>query len=354
MRVVMKEATRPIEFNKRQIRAQILSSSGDPIERLIEVRNHPLSYRNCRITFSRSSEMEAGTEALPSAPPNSHDSQKCPFCQPQLHTQTPRLAAKISAAGRLVEGESILFPNLFPYSCYSAVSLIDYQHFVEIGRASPASYTSSLINCGNYIKQILNADPHAVYAAVAQNHLPSAGGSLIHPHFQVHMDPFASNHHHLLEWRTKGYFQQYGRHFFSDYLALEIANQDRYIGCTGKWEWLAAFAPEGFYEIWGILPEHFSLQTIDHSLWQELAQGIINAQHFYRSLHRNGYNLGLLSIEQAGSCLELRVVLIVRSNYAPWVRNDHTSFEVMLGDMATFSAPEETARLARPFWNAQN
>jgi len=32
------------------------------------------------------------------------------------------------------------------------------------------------------------------------------------------------------------------------------------------------------------------------------------------------------------------------------VRNDHTSFETMLGDMATFNAPEETAARARPFW----
>jgi len=77
---------------------------------------------------------------------------------------------------------------------------------------------------------------------------------------------------------------------------------------------------------------------------------VINAQKFYRSLNRNGYNLGLLSIEDGAKALELRVVLIVRSNYAAWVRSDHTGFEVMLGDMATFTAPEQTAKLARPFW----
>jgi hypothetical protein len=42
----------------------------------------------------------------------------------------------------------------------------------------------------------------------------------------------------------------------------------------------------------------------------------------------------------------------VRSNYAPWARSDHTGYEVMLGDMATFSAPEDTARLARAFWHS--
>jgi len=76
----------------------------------------------------------------------------------------------------------------------------------------------------------------------------------------------------------------------------------------------------------------------------------IHAQKFYRSLNRNGNNLGLLSIEDGAGALELRVVMAVRSNYAPWVRSDHTGFEVMLGDMATFSAPEDTAERARPFW----
>jgi hypothetical protein len=47
------------------------------------------------------------------------------------------------------------------------------------------------------------------------------------------------------------------------------------------------------------------------------------------------------------------VVLIVRSNYAAWVRNDHTGFELMLGDMATFTLPEDTAALARPFWESK-
>ena len=59
----------------------------------------------------------------------------------------------------------------------------------------------------------------------------------------------------------------------------------------------------------------------------------------------------MLAIENEASKLELRVVILARSNYAPWVRNDHTGFEVMLGDMATFTAPEDTATAARPFWN---
>jgi hypothetical protein len=57
--------------------------------------------------------------------------------------------------------------------------------------------------------------------------------------------------------------------------------------------------------------------------------------------------------EKHSGVLELRVVWVVRSNYIARVHSDHTGFEVMLGDMATFTAPEETAKMARPFWNGE-
>jgi galactose-1-phosphate uridylyltransferase len=184
----------------------------------------------------------------------------------------------------------------------------------------------------------------------SQNHLPSAGGSLLHPHLQVQADRIPANHQQALKSYVAGYRRRYGARLLSDYLALEKQAGQRLIGATGAWQWLAAFAPEGFHEIWGILPGLTSLRQTTEDHWQSLAQGVLNAQKFYRSLGRNGYNLGLLLLEDGSDDLELRVVLTVRSNYAPWVRSDFTGFEVMLGDMATFTAPEVTAERARSFW----
>ena len=140
----------------------------------------------------------------------------------------------------------------------------------------------------------------------------------------------------------------------SSYLDHEVTEGSRYIGKTGAWQWLTAFAPEGFFEIWAILPHQTSFQQVTASEWQNLACGIVNIQKFYRSLCRNGYNLGLLAIETSSSRLELRMVIMVRSNYAPWARSDHTGFEVMLGDMTTFQAPEQTAEQARPFFSGSH
>jgi len=339
-----------LTFESRSVSARFSDPSGEAVERLIEIRTNPITGRTCRIAFSRINEKETGSDMLPPPPPDAEDTANCPFCSPQVTTRTPQLHPDISPEGRLVTGESVLFPNLFPYGSYSAVSLFDKKHFVEIGTASLKAYIDSFLNCREYLKRVLACDPQAVYMAITQNHLPSAGGSLVHPHLQINADRVAANHHRRLLGMADRYFEQTDRYLFSDYCAHENKSKDRYIGRIGSWEWMAAFAPEGFFEIWGILPRVRSLQQVPLSAWQDLARGVLNTQRFYRSLCRNGYNLGLLVVEAPSSHLELRVIIMVRSNYAPWVRNDHTGFEVMLGDMTTFVAPEQTAAWARPFF----
>lgn len=338
------------DFTVRPLTARIVSATGEPLERPVEIRTHPLTGRTCRITLSRADEREPGTDRLPYPPPDAQKREDCPFCPEQLETRTPMLPAMIAPEGRMQVGGSVLFPNLFPYSAYSAVSLFGPDHFVEIGTAAVETYRDSFINCARYLGRVLDIDPEAVFVAVTQNHLPSAGGSLLHPHLQVHADRLPSNHHRFLAESAARYHRETNQLLFNDYLHCERENGARYIGSTGAWEWVAAFAPEGFYEIWGILPGVTSMFSLSDRDWEDLAFGVIFTQKFYRSLCRNGYNFGLLAVEDGCGVLEMRAVLTVRSNYAPWVRNDQTGFEVMLGDMATFTRPENTAVQARTFW----
>ncbi|MGB6067381.1 MAG: hypothetical protein WBG50_21455 [Desulfomonilaceae bacterium] len=337
-------------FEKQIVTAKFVAPSGQDVENHIEVRINPISGRTSRIAFGRGAEREPGTENLPHPPPNFDDTAGCPFCKPQVMSRTPKIFSNICTDGRLCNNDSILFPNLFPYGSYSAVSLFDNRHFVEIGTASVSSYADCFINCRNYLSHILKYDSEAVYMAITQNHLPSAGGSLIHPHLQINAHRIAPNNHRLLSKRAEEYFQQVGSYLFSDYLAREKQDGSRYIGKTGSWEWITAFAPEGFFEIWGILPGITSLRRITDSDWRHLAQGVINTQKFYRSLCRNGYNLGMLFVEDGNAYLEMRVIILARSNHAPWVRNDHTGFEIMIGDMTTFTSPEDIAKKAEGFW----
>ena len=339
-----------LRFESQPTTAKFIDPSGQTVNKSIEIRTHPITGRTCRIAFSRIDEKEPGTEVLPPPPPNVDDIAACPFCRPQVESKTPQLHPHLSAVGRLIRGDSLLFPNLYPYGSYSAVSLFDNHHYVEIGKATVSSYTDSFLNSADYLKQVIQHDPQALYVAITQNHLPSAGGSLIHPHLQINADAIPGNHHRYLLQKANAYHGQYGRFLFSDYLDHEKSDATRYIGTTGSWEWMAAFAPEGFFEIWGVLPRVTSIQKMTITDWDDLARGVIRTQHFYRSIRRNGYNLGMLAVESPDSRLELRVVMSVRSNYAPWVRSDFTGYEVMLGDMTTFVAPERTAQWARPFF----
>lgn len=339
-----------LNFKRESFHSRIVLPNGETADRPIEIRTHPITGRTCRITYSRGEEREPGAESLPEPPPFAADRGRCPFCRASIAAQTPRLQPKLWPQGRMTRGTSTLFPNLFPYGRYSAVSLFDNEHFVEIGTANLQSYTDSFMNCRDYLMRVLSHDPAAVFMAITQNHLPSAGGSLLHPHLQVQADRKPTNHQRFLQSRAAEQRRRFGTRLLSDYLALEKQAVQRCIGVTGPWQWLAAFAPEGFFEIWGILPGVTSLEQATDDHWQTLAKGVLNAQRFYRSLGRNGYNLGLLLWGNDSNDLELRVVLTVRSNYAPWVRSDFTGFEVMLGDMATFSSPESTAERARIFW----
>ena len=340
-----------LRFDSQSVYAKFIDPGGTIAERKIEIRTSPITGRTCRISFSRIDEKEPGTESLPPPPPDAARAAQCPFCQPQVSFKTPRLHPDLSSSERMAQGDSLLFPNLFPYGSYSAVSLFENTHFVEIGKASASAYADCFLNCSRYLAKISAHDPKAVYMAITQNHLPSAGGSLIHPHLQINADRLPANHQRILLQRANRFHLQSGNYLFSSYLEHEITAGYRYIGTTGSWHWMAAFAPEGFFEIWGILPRKTSFQQVKASGWRDLARGILNIQRFYRSLCRNGYNLGLLGVEMPSSRLELRCVMMVRSNYAPWTRSDHTGFEVMLGDMTTFSAPEQTADSARAYFS---
>jgi UDPglucose--hexose-1-phosphate uridylyltransferase len=340
-----------IEFTKKEFSANFTDASGNQLTRIQQVRKDPVTLKQCRISPSRSHENERGTEKLYHPPDIDMDESRCPFCPGNLERMTPCLNQNICGSKRLKNKKSTLFPNLFPYTEWSAVSLFDNTHHVEIGTASPDSYRDSFVNCSGYLTRVMRVDPQAIFMSITQNHLPGAGGSLIHPHLQVHAAKQISNNHRVLKQRANEYETQYNSCILSDLLLAEQEAGERYIGRTGVWEWVAAFAPSGFYEIWGIATSESSLLIAEKAeVWQDLADGVLNTQKFYRSMNRNAYNLSLLSIEDGEEIPCLRVALTVRSSYAPWVRSDFTGFEVASGEMATFTFPEAVAAMAQPFW----
>ncbi len=147
-----------IEFNMREFSAEFTDAAGKPIKRVQQVRTDPVTLKQCRIVPSRALENERGTEKLYQPPDADLDESKCPFCSGNLEFMTPCLKQQITKRKRLINKKSILFPNLFPYTEWSAVSLFGDTHHVEIGTASSGSYRDSFINCSDYLPRVNQAD----------------------------------------------------------------------------------------------------------------------------------------------------------------------------------------------------
>ncbi len=340
-----------LRFDRRKVKACLRDADGNEITRDIEIRTDPVTLRSSRITYSRAREKDRGQDSTAPLENGDLDTTHCPFCPENVTRMTPMLSQNLGLGKRLITNESILFPNLFPYTKWSAVALFDRQHYVEIGRASVASYRDCLVNVSRYLFHVLKTDNAVVFTSITQNFLPAAGGSLVHPHLQVHAEQYLPYFHMQLKNRADAYRERYGSSIYSDWIEKEKARKERYIGSTGKWEWAAAFAPEGFYEIWGVCPGVYSMAEFENEkMWTDLANGILNTQKFYRSMGRNSYNLGMTALVTADSRLELKVSLAARSNYAPWTRSDITGFEFTHREMATFTSPESTAENAGKYW----
>ncbi len=340
-----------IEFRQKELSANFSDSKGAKITRIQQIRTDPVTLKTCRITPGRALEEKRDQKEFHRLPQKDLDPDQCPFCPGNIDLMTPCLAREITDTGKLYYRESVLFPNLYPYTEWSAVSLFGKDHYVEIGTASAESYADSFINCARYLSRVKSADPGAVYMSITQNHLPGAGGSLVHPHLQVHASKTASNAHNMLRKRYLAYLSRHRTDILADLTDTEKKTGQRYIGSTGMWEWMAAFAPSGFHEIWGIAPTRFSLMDHDDTdLWTDLARGILNIQKLYRNLGKNAYNLAMISLEGTDKAPCLRACITARSNYAPWVRNDFTGFEIASKEMATFTFPEDLALTAKKFW----
>jgi galactose-1-phosphate uridylyltransferase len=66
----------------------------------------------------------------------------------------------------------------------------------------------------------------------------------VNSHLQINADLIPANHHRNLLQRADEFYQQHDDFLFSSYLSEEKADGPRYIGATGSWQWISAFAPE--------------------------------------------------------------------------------------------------------------
>ena len=302
-------------------------------ERIVETGKGRLHFRRetltgltCRISLERS---KRGIDQ-PTCLEFPHEG--CPFCPSNLPADTP----VFSNGGRIIIGESITFPNLYPFAEWHTVTVITCDHRV------PSFTRGQLVDA--LAGQLESLRDHDGFPSINWNYLPSAGASLAHPHLQGLVDsvppPLAARYFE----GSERYLREQGRNYWDDLRAAERAAGrvlvDREIF------WYANPVPIGEKEIRGILPvAHLSgLEPLIPCL----AQDLLGMIAFYRSLGTHAFNFSLFfDREGCDRGFPAFCSLIARINPSPISLSDSAFMERLHLEPVILTLPEDLSRMYR-------
>lgn len=201
----------------------------------------------------------------------------CPFCPDQIDVVTPTFPD----GTRIRVGESVTFPNLYPFAAFHVVTTITASHMVT-------GFTRSQV-VDALFGQVKALWDQKGYISINWNFLPSAGASLPHPHLQGIADSRPDTL--LSRYLDAGSRcrDESGRRY-SDLLMDHEQKGERTL--TGnRLFWYAHPVPVGEREIRCVLP----LTTVREFLpyIDDFASDIVRILGFYRKLGTHAFNMAV-------------------------------------------------------------
>jgi UDPglucose--hexose-1-phosphate uridylyltransferase len=324
-----------VELRRELLIAEMIDpGTGETIRTTIDVRTDPLTGHSSRILPERglmpAIDFDLAALARQTEP-------GCPFCPDRIERLTPRLTTAIAPAGRITRGEAVLFANLHAYSSHSSVSVYSPGlHYLPLDDMSPEILADNLATQVAFAKAVMAAEPRSCWASINANHMLPSGSSLFHPHMQGIVDSIPTTVQRMLA--------ELPPHRFCDYLDAERRSSERYLGNTGRVEWLASFAPIAPAELRAFAAGACSPAELDEDLIAELAHGLALALGGYAQMGFQSFNLAIYGAPPGTEGYPLNLRLACRSNPRPLYRSDSTFLERLHWEGAVDLAPEAVAR----------
>ena len=323
-----------MELRRERLTAEMIDpGTGEPVHTPIEVRLDPLTGHSSRILPDRglmpASDFDLEAFALQTEP-------TCPFCPDRVDRLTPRLASRIHPDGRITCGAAILFPNLHAYSSHSSVSIYSpLLHYLPVGEITQELLADNLATQVAFARAVMAAEPQSAWASINANHMLPSGSSLFHPHMQGIVDSHPTTMQRLLA--------DVPPQRFDDYLAAERRIGERYLGNTGRIQWLVSFAPIAPAELRAFVTGICSPAELDDGLVSELARGLALALSGYAEMGSSSFNCAIYGAPPGTEGYPLNLRLACRSNLKPLYRSDSTFLERLHWEGAVDCAPETVA-----------
>ncbi len=342
--VSREDETGPIRFRSEKLTASFLSPDGPGMTKSLEVRFDPLLGTSSRIAegvvLSKANDNDDGGALAPLQAP----SPSCPFCPDRIRKVTPRMLPAIHPGGRLERGESVLFPNLVPYSQYAAVAVFSRGHWLALNGFTPQRLLDNLAVAMEYIRRVQAFDPRAVNSAYNINYLYPSGGSLSHPHAQVYLDPHPTTLMRLQHEASAVYWTAQGRPYWEDLVDAEETRGLRFVGRIGRTAWITAFAPIGFNEVRAVVSGCEAFPDLTDDDLHALSAGISRVLQWYELAGYNSFNLALYSGPLNDSRgWRVHLSMITRTAMLPYYRSDAMHMERLHWEAAVDRAPERIA-----------
>jgi len=324
---------------------------GELDEQELEIRTDPLT--GCQAVFNPGLEGKVGI-LFPDTDPQylrervEATEASCFLCQGRWQQTTPTYPVELLPEGRLVRGEAVLFPNLFPLSALHAVVMVGERHWRSLDDFPAPLLEDALGVSLDFLRRLHEVEPDQAYCTINANYLFPAGASVVHPHLQILGSTEPGTHHRLLLDRCLAWLDERGSTFWADLIDTERAGA-RWIGEHGSGAWLAAFAPLGPHEVQAVWPESRNLLDWDESDVRGLAEGLSAVLAAYHDIGLSTFNFSLYSGPLGGEAPGFRCLLRVvnRQNVHEHHRTDDYYFQKLLQNEIVLRQPEQLAALVR-------
>ncbi|MFA4848611.1 MAG: galactose-1-phosphate uridylyltransferase [Methanoregula sp.] len=277
----------------------------------------------CRISPDRLKRQIDQTLYLPSS------TDGCPFCRDAVMAVTPTFPD----GKRIIRGESVTFPNLFPFGEGHVVTVMTNEHVVVT--FTRQQVVDALLS---QIEALRRVDG---YPSINWNFLPSAGASLVHPHMQGLSDSHPSRIVDAYLTASEQYRKKQGRNYW-DAVKEQERSSDRHL-FGDEILWSAHAVPVGEREVRGILP----VSTLDEleSYMDPIARGILEIISLYRELGTHAFNMSIF-FDKCGNDHGFRAFcsMISRINPNPSSTSDSAFMERLHLEPVIMTLPEDLGK----------
>jgi UDPglucose--hexose-1-phosphate uridylyltransferase len=261
-----------------------------------------------------------------------YSSEGCPFCPDMIESVTPTFPD----GERIHVGESVTFPNLYPFAAYHVVTAITREH--RVLAFAPSQIADALLG------QVQALANHEGYPSINWNYLPSAGASLPHPHLQGLCDITADTLPSRYLDGCQRYLQSTGRRYADDLVEFETDHGRNLIGL--RLFWYVHPVPIGEREIRCILP----LVTVSEfsEVVENFSHDIVQILNLYRDLGTSAFNMSIFfGTEKDRDSFSAFCSIISRINPNPLSTSDTAFMERLHLEPVILTLPEDLAEYWR-------